>query len=66
MKTLGHTRAPHTYRIEVEPRVEICGEGLELEETITEIEVKARTRWCAIDAAEQAGYRVLTCTLLPA
>lgn len=61
---IGHKHAPHRYRVTVEPRVNITGEALEIEETTTEIEVRARTRWTAMEQAEQAGYRVLTCHLI--
>lgn len=65
MKTLGQPRSAHRYRLTVEPRVELSDDdGLDLVETITEVEVKARTRWCAIDAAEQAGYTVTQCELI--
>lgn len=61
MTTLGQPTAPNRYRVTVEPVVE---DEPGRDEVETEIEVRARTRWNAIDLARAAGYVVRTCELI--
>jgi len=67
----GQPRAPHLYRIGVEPTIQNVVTGV-IDGTpevtanvrVTHIEVHARTRWAAMDIAKQAGYTVRDCNMI--
>lgn len=67
----GQPRAPHLYRIGVEPTVQSVVTGVidgtpSVAEnvTVTHIEVHARTRWSAMAIAKEAGYVVRDCNMI--